>query len=128
MLITTSSFFDTLPIVAGRISIATFVPTWASERLKHYRALAPEQGWLELPREECIGLYQARLAALDADAVVADVRALVYPHAPILLCWEKRADIEAGKAWCHRHLVAAWIEHELGIEVPELGASKAAPF
>jgi hypothetical protein len=28
--------------------------------------------------------------------------------------------IEAGRAWCHRHLVAAWLKGELGIEVGEL--------
>lgn len=128
MPIATSSFFDTSPDVTGCISIATLAPTWASERLKHYRALAPEQAWLELPREEYTALYEARLAGLDADAIIADVRALVYPHPPILLCWEKRADIEAGTAWCHRRLVAAWIAHELGIEVPEIGAGKAALF
>ena len=32
----------------------------------------------------------------------------------ILLCYEK-----SGK-FCHRRLVADWIEKELGIEVPEL--------
>lgn len=80
-----------------------------------------DPAWLELPSEKCKGLYEARLATLDADAVVADVRALVYPHDPILLCWEPRAEIDAGKTWCHLHLVAAWIGRELGNEVPELG-------
>jgi hypothetical protein len=32
----------------------------------------------------------------------------------------RRWQIEAGRAWCHRHLVAAWLKGELGIEVGEL--------
>jgi hypothetical protein len=31
----------------------------------------------------------------------------------VLLCWE------APEKFCHRRLVAAWLEYELGIEVPE---------
>ena len=39
---------------------------------------------------------------------------------PVLCCWERRWQIETGRAWCHRHLVAAWLKGELGIEVAEL--------
>lgn len=45
----------------------------------------------------------------------------------ILLCYESIAKIESGETFCHRHIVAAWLEEELmkqyGIEVciPELG-------
>jgi hypothetical protein len=38
----------------------------------------------------------------------------------ILLCHEKWDDIKSGKAFCHRRIVAEWLEEELGIEVPEL--------
>lgn len=53
--------------------------------------------------------YWARvLGHLDASKVIADLG----PEA-ILLCWER-----AGQ-FCHRRLVAEWIERETGIVVPE---------
>jgi len=38
-----------------------------------------------------------------------------------LLCWEKSTFDENGKPnfFCHRRIVAEWIENKLGIEVPE---------
>ena len=33
----------------------------------------------------------------------------------VLLCWEPPGE------FCHRRLVAKWLENELGIEVPEIG-------
>lgn len=38
----------------------------------------------------------------------------------ILLCHEKYADIESGKTFCHRTMVAKWLQEELGVEVVEL--------
>ena len=40
--------------------------------------------------------------------------AKIYGEYAILLCWEAK-----GK-FCHRRIVAGWIEQKLGIEVPEL--------
>ena len=38
----------------------------------------------------------------------------------VLLCYEKYADIEQGKTFCHRHIVAKWLKEKLGVEVKEL--------
>lgn len=35
----------------------------------------------------------------------------------ILLCFE---DIRGGKKWCHRRMLAEWLEDKLGVPVPEL--------
>ena len=64
--------------------------------------------------------YQAEvLDKLDPVAVVMDLDRLCYlPEGPveaILLCWEPPG------AFCHRRLVAEWLERSLGIVVPELG-------
>ena len=37
----------------------------------------------------------------------------------ILLCWETIDSIEKGKAFCHRHMVAEWLQNN-GFEVCEL--------
>jgi len=53
--------------------------------------------------------YQKILDKLDPRKVFEDLG----PDA-ILLCWEP-----PGK-FCHRGLVAAWLEEKLGVQVPEL--------
>lgn len=44
----------------------------------------------------------------------------------ILICYESQAKIEAGETFCHRHMVARWLEDGLkeygvDVEVKELG-------
>ncbi len=87
------------------VAISVGVPPWF--RGRHYPALAPDRAWLKLSPEEYTPLYQARLAALDAHQVAADLEGCV------LLCWEKPGE------FCHRRLVAEWIERETGIVVEE---------
>ena len=47
----------------------------------------------------------------------------------ILLCYESIAKIESGETFCHRHIVAKWLEEELAgwydinITIDELGES-----
>ena len=50
------------------------------------------------------------LSKLDPAAVRADLG-----EDAVLLCWER-----AG-AFCHRRLVAEWLEEGLGVSVPEVG-------
>ena len=38
----------------------------------------------------------------------------------VLLCYEKYANIENGTTFCHRRMVAKWLEQNLGIKVDEL--------
>jgi hypothetical protein len=44
----------------------------------------------------------------------------VFGDNPVMLCWESAPDCQSGKAFCHRHLVAQWLEDRLGIEVEEV--------
>ena len=34
----------------------------------------------------------------------------------IMLCHEKYSDIEEGKTFCHRHIVARWLEEQLWLQ------------
>lgn len=36
-----------------------------------------------------------------------------------LICYESSKDLASGKKFCHRRMIAGWIETELGITVPE---------
>ncbi len=117
--ILTSSFFDSVGR-AGRVSIARWEPQGVGD-FKRYPTLAPGARFRSVERSEDEDRYFAQLYRLDPKQVLADLRALAGAGAtPILCCWERRWQIEARRAWCHRHLVATWFKRELRIEVVEL--------
>ena len=79
-----------------------------------YPALAPDRQTFyaikegAITKEQYEKLYRENvLAKLDPKAIYE-----MFKH-NVLLCWE-----EPGK-FCHRRIVAAWIQENLGIEVPE---------
>ena len=111
----TASFFTWTG--AGRISIARFPPRKTPAGFRVYKALAPGAWFNSVSREEYERRFAAQLAALDPRAVHDDLVALAAPHEPVLLCWE-RPPFSDGK-WCHRRIVAAWLERELGIRIEE---------
>ncbi|MBA2592952.1 MAG: DUF488 family protein [Gammaproteobacteria bacterium] len=111
----TASFFSYSG--PGRISIARY----ASRGLQGYRtykALAPRQDMLRMPYDEYRTEYFKILSDLDPAQVAEDLAALAAPHEPILLCWERPPLTE--KNWCHRTMVAQWLERSLGMRVPEI--------
>lgn len=85
-------------------------PTWDMIRLED--------------EEEYERLYRKRiLDKLDPLKVWEDLQDAV------ILCHEKAEDIESGKTFCHRHMVARWLEEELwlrgiDVEIPELKDDK----
>ena len=70
---------------------------------------------------EYLKRYLAILRDLDPHAVAAAITARAGDRVATLVCFEKPEDIAQGAAWCHRHIVAAWLEHHLGSPVPEVG-------
>ena len=95
------------------VSIARFCKFWTGER---YLALAPlpDMFGLNNPEEYKKQYAERILAKLDPRKVYEDLSDAV------ILCYEKWEDIRSGKTFCHRRLVAEWLEKELGVEVPEL--------
>jgi hypothetical protein len=89
------------------VSIALKTPAWF--RGRRYPALAPRLDMLPMEEKEYWREYQAILDKLDPRQVYDDLG-----EDAILLCWE------APGVFCHRRLVAEWLEEHLGIEVPEL--------
>ena len=82
-----------------------------------YEPLAPSWRLLqeaksgEIDESEYTRRYREEvLSKLDPAAVRADLG-----EDAVLLCWER-----AG-AFCHRRLVAEWLEEGLGVSVPEVG-------
>ena len=104
----------------GRISIARFGHRGRKGHrgYRRYPALAPRQDMLKMRYEEYRPLYFAMLEQLEAAEVVDDLTRLAGEHEPVLLCWE-RPPLTASN-WCHRRMVAEWLEQQLGMSVPEI--------
>ena len=92
---------------AGKV-YQDLAPSW--QLLKDTEVVAKEHG-----EDESIRFYTERfndqLRRLNPDRVLKDVG-----RTAILLCYE---NVHKGE-FCHRRLVAAWLEQRLGIQVPEL--------
>lgn len=115
-----TSYFGFLRSKSGRImqrrwvSIARYNRFWTGEC---YSRLYPEAFMLKIEdQEEYTQKYYALvLSKLDPVKVWSDLQDAC------LLCYEKSDDLRAGKTFCHRRIVAAWLENELGVVVPEIG-------
>jgi hypothetical protein len=109
MTIWTSSWSTKLPAGHTRVRISRGGPRWLpAGSYKSYSALFPGKWFKTASPQEYLDLYNAILAKLDPLLVVEELEALG-PN-PTILCWEKVKDIEAGTHYCHRHLVAKWLE------------------
>ena len=64
--------------------------------------------------------FRARMDALGIDGVAALLNPISEAHqgrAVVLLCFENLAE---PVAWCHRRILAEWLEARTGQQVPEL--------
>jgi hypothetical protein len=113
-----SSFFDyTGP---GRISIARYAPRGTPAGFRVYKPLAPGPWFNKVSKPEYERLYFAQLQLLDPVKVSDDLHTLADGAEPVLLCWERKADIAAGKTWCHRQMVGTWLRQHFHVDVEEL--------
>ena len=100
------------------VAICRYPPAYYTGRI--YSTLAPGEkllrefklGWVS--QESFIARYQEEtLSKLSAKQVFNDLG-----ESAVLLCHEKTGE------FCHRHIVAKWLESELSINVPELKKNK----
>ena len=98
-----------------------------------YAPLVPENwSYYDLKPVEYIPCYQEQLDKLSAKTTWAELQEMATGDAvrrfgldaaraarvePVLLCWETPGGTSA--AFCHRRLVAQWLQAELGKVVPE---------
>ena len=112
----TTSYFANRRVI-NKLSISRFSPNWYSG--PELKILAPSSKLLRLYKsgqvdaEEYTHIFNKQLSNLDCKDVYNQI--LSYGKDVSLLCYEKPSD------FCHRRLVAMWIEEELRIEVPEFG-------
>ena len=102
----------------GFISISLYSSN--NDYVKHeYRSLAPNWKLYEDLKskkisEEIFSInYNEQLESLNAKMVFDDLNSLVYDFEPILMTNGSK------KKFCHRHLVAEWLEKKLNIQIDE---------
>ena len=96
------------------VSIARFAKFWDGDT---YIKLAPPPEIIKIKDESLYTklYFEKVLSKLDPRQVFNELG-----DNAVLLCYEKYSDIEQGKTFCHRRIVAKWLEDNLGIEVEEL--------
>mgnify|MGYP000126020537 CR=1 FL=1 len=97
-----------------------------------YAPLVPGDWCFDIKTIDYIKRYEAQLSHLDARTVWEELKEMAIDDAihrfgldearalrvePVMLCWEKPGGTSA--AFCHRRLVAQWLQSELGVIVPE---------
>ena len=103
-----TSYFAKAASLPNAVAISQGIPKWYTGA--RYKPLAPSWDIIHLKDPELykIRYYQEVLSKLDPKQVAADL------DGRILLCHEK------DSTFCHRRIVAEWLEAALGIKVPEM--------
>jgi hypothetical protein len=123
--IRTASWRAELRGPADPIGISRGTPRRASG-YRRLRILEPGSWFRSASPARFLELYSEILDRLDPAEIYDRLRAL--GDHPVMLCWESASDCDAGRTWCHRHLVAQWLEDRLGVEVPEVDHPKLDRF
>jgi hypothetical protein len=110
---------------ADPIGISRSSPRDASG-YRRLRMLEPGNWFRSVSPARFLDLYSEILDRLEPVEIYDRLMAL--GDNPVMLCWESASDCHFGRAWCHRHLVAQWLEERLGIEVPEVDHPKLDRF
>ena len=109
--------------IEGGVSI-TLVPSNSSDIIFEYKALAPNwRLWdnfkkKKISEDKFIVEYNNMLKDLNPKHVLEHLNFLTGGIEPILMCKP------AKTKFCHRHLVADWLENETGIIINELNFSE----
>lgn len=95
------------------VAISLGMPKWMSPPLPNLRALNPKPWMLHMEKEAYTEAYNRLLAELSPRKIVDYLEAFSEGRPVVLLCYEKPGD------FCHRGLVAQWLNRELGLGVQE---------
>jgi uncharacterized protein (DUF488 family) len=108
-----TSYFARSSKHPNAVSIANITPSWYRGRI--YKKLAPpysliKQYKIDKDIDSYTSLYESKiLDELDPLKTYYELGA-----SSILLCYEN------PKVFCHRHIVARWLNKHLGVEITEL--------
>jgi len=123
--ILTANWRAILPDSATPVAISRGTPR-TIRGYRRLRALEPGNWFRSVTPGQYLELYAEILGRLDPTEIYD--RLVAFGDRPVMLCWETASDCQSGKAFCHRHLVAQWLEDRLAIEVEEVGHPKLDRF
>ena len=115
--IVTASWSSDLPADYCRIGVSRGPPR-RQRGYRRYLCLVPGDWMWTAGDREFVERYEVQLATLDPDKVVADLAMISAGHPVALLCFER---VGTSDCWCHRSLIARWLNRTLRIEVVEFG-------
>lgn len=126
--IATCSYGEFKPEMGMPVRTSVGFPKWFSHPSVAWENTYPRYSWLHLPYDEYHAKYISKMNSIGADTLRQDLvfMAETYeklthaaPERAVLLCFEKLS--KAG-AWCHRTILATYLEEHLGCTIVELGA------
>lgn len=110
----------------GLIGISRGVPRRTPAGYRLFKQLAPGSWFNSVDKIRYEALYYGEvLGRLDPKETWEKLHALVAPHEPILLCYERPPF--TAENWCHRRMAAEWLQQAIGVEIPEFGAEAKQP-
>lgn len=102
------------------VSIARYPPKWFSAILS-YQDLAPTSDMFKMTHEQYLRKFDQILKSRNPNKVIADLKKMSGGIPVVLCCFEKPED------FCHRQLVAKWLNERTDAQVEEYGYVKEAP-
>jgi hypothetical protein len=104
---------------AQMVAISRGKPRWKLPfRYRVLAELAPDNHtWAQEDQEAFTASYLRQLEELGTEAILARLERLSGGLPVVALCWE---DLSKPGQWCHRSLLASWLELKTGLVAPEL--------
>ena len=108
------------------ISTARFVPKWETG-IAELKLLAPRADMLQLGKFEYEPKFKAILRTLSAAWIMKVIGELSNGQDCVLLCYESAAKCKTGEEFCHRFMIAEWLEKMTGVKIEEYNVEKPEP-
>jgi len=108
-----TSYYSKSATHPNAVSIAGKAPEWYKGR--EYKTLAPKYWFFAKYKEDhdedfyVDAYYEEVLSKLDPKTVYDELG-----EDAVIMCWE------SSEKFCHRHIVADWLEQQLGIKIKEI--------
>ncbi len=94
-------------------------------RYRKLTSLAPgDATWSAIDRESFEEAYWTQLEELGAGTILADLERVSGGRPVVALCWER---LDKPGDWCHRTMLARFLEEQTSIGVPELKPGMIPP-
>ena len=88
-------------------------------------SLAPgDAAWNAPDRRSFEKSYRTQLEELGAERILDDLERVSGGRPVVAVCWER---LDESGAWCHRTMLARYLEEQVNIEVRELAPGMLPP-